>query len=192
MILDVILAVTSVVDAFEKMGVSYYIGGSVASSAHGVIRGTADADLIADLKLEHVAPLAETLGKEYYLNVNTMTDAIHRRACFNLIQLATMFKVDVFISKGSVYSRLVFERKHSRKILDESPRLFFVASPEDTILSKLEWYRLGDEISERQWSDILGVMRAQIENLDRPYLQKWAAELRVADLLERAWKEAER
>ena len=90
MISDVITAVTSVVDALEKLGVPYYIGGSVASSTHGMIRSTVDADLIADLKLEHVAPLAEMLGKTYYLNVNTMTDAVKRRACFNLIHLATV------------------------------------------------------------------------------------------------------
>jgi hypothetical protein len=192
MISDVITAVTPVIDALEKLGVPYYIGGSVASSAHGMIRSTVDADLIADLKLEHVAPLAEMLGKTYYLNVNTMTDAVKRRACFNLIHLATMFKVDIFAAKASPYSRLVFERKHSRTILEDSPKLFFVASPEDTILSKLEWYRLGDEISERQWNDILGVMKAQVENLDCDYLQKWAAELGVTDLLERAWKTAER
>jgi hypothetical protein len=190
MIPDVILAVAPVVDALEKLGVPYYIGGSVASSAHGMIRSTVDADLIADLKLEHVAPLAEMLGKEYYLNVNTITDAIKRRACFNLIHLTTMFKVDVFASKGSTYGRLAFDRKLSRKILEEYPKLFFVASPEDTILSKLEWYRLGDEISERQWSDVLGVMKVQEENLDRAYLQKWAAEIGVEDLMEKAWLEA--
>jgi hypothetical protein len=186
---DVILAVTPVVEALEKLGVPYYIGGSVASSAHGMIRSTVDADLIADLKLEHVSQLVEILGKEYYLNANTIADAVKRRACFNLIHLATMFKVDVFASKASTYSRLVFERKHSRTILDGSPKLFFIASPEDTILSKLEWYRLGDEISERQWNDILGVIKVQNENLDHEYLEKWAAELRVDDLLVRVWKE---
>ncbi len=190
MILDMIQAVVPVVEVFEKLGIPYYIGGSVASSAHGVIRSTADADLVADLRFEHAAPLAEMLGKAYYLNVNTITDAIRRRACFNLIHLATMFKVDVFASKASAYSRLAFERKNSRKILEDSSKIFYVASAEDTILSKLEWYRLGDEISERQWSDVLGVMKVQGENLDGDYLKKWAVELHVDDLLERARKEA--
>jgi hypothetical protein len=187
---DIIAALIPVVEALGKLGVPYYIGGSVASSAHGVIRATNDADLVADLKLEHVSPFAEMLGKEYYLNLNTIKDAVKRRACFNLIHLATMFKVDVFVSKDHPYHRLVFERKYSRTILEDTPRIFFVASPEDTILSKLEWYRLGDEISDRQWTDVLGVMKAQNENLDRDYLEKWAADLHLGDLLERAWREA--
>ncbi|MCC6127133.1 MAG: hypothetical protein IT426_19400 [Pirellulales bacterium] len=190
MIPDVIVAISPVMDALEMLGAPYYIGGSVASSAHGMVRGTVNADLIADLKFEHVSPLAEILGKEYYLNVDTITDAVRGRTCFNLIHLATMFKVDVFAAKSSPYSRLPFARKLSRAILEDSPRLFFIASPEDTILSKLEWYRLGDEISERQWTDVLGVMKAQGEILDRAYLQKWAVELHVADLLEKAWKAA--
>jgi hypothetical protein len=189
MLPDLILALTPVVEAFEKLGVPYYIGGSVASSAHGVIRATADVDLVADLTLEHVAPLAEMLGKEYYLNANTITDAIRRRACFNLIHLATMFKVDVFAAKPSAYSREALTRRLARQILDDNPKQFLVASPEDTILSKLEWYRLGDEISERQWSDIIGVMRAQRDTLDRAYLDKWAGELRVKDLLQKAWED---
>jgi hypothetical protein len=187
---DIILAVTPVIEAFEKLAIRYYIGGSLASSAHGVIRATSDVDLIADLDSNHVAPLSEMLGKEYYLNANTIADAIKRRACFNLIHLGTMFKVDVFASKSTLYGQAAFERTLTRTLLEDTPKLFFVASPEDTILSKLEGYRLGDEISERQWTDILGVMKAQAENLDRAYLEKWAAELRVADLLEKASKEA--
>ena len=82
-------------------------------------------------------------------------------------------------------------RRHEETLQDENKtHRVFTSSPEDILLNKLEWYRLGDEVSERQWTDILGVMKTQDENLDRDYLQKWAAELRVDDLLERAWKEA--
>jgi hypothetical protein len=64
------------------------------------------------------------------------------------------------------------------------------ASPEDTVLAKLEWYRLGGEVSERQWRDVLGVLRARGSQLDLEYMRKWAGELHVGDLLERGLQEA--
>ncbi len=100
-----------------------------------------------------------------------------------------MLKVDVFIPK----SRLLDQEELRRvqlKTLDDSDRLFYVASPEGTILNKLEWYRMGGEVSDRQWNDILGVLKVQGTNLDMAYLQRWAAALGVTDLLERALVDA--
>jgi hypothetical protein len=120
-----------------------------------------------------------------------MREAIQRRSCFNVIHLPTMFKVDVFLPKDRSYNRAAFQKIQAKVFDEETGRQFYVASPEDTILSKLEWYRLGDEISEEQWSDILGIIKVQQEALDRAYLDKWAAELGVADLLIKAWRESE-
>jgi hypothetical protein len=118
-------------------------------------------------------------------------DAIARKSCFNVIYLPTNFKVDVFILKNRPYDRQSLERIHQDTLDDDFPSLrFYLPSPEDVVLSKLEWYRLGDEISERQWRDVIGVLKIRIASLDRHYLEKWAAELGVADLLEKAWKEA--
>lgn len=119
-----------------------------------------------------------------------MREAIQRRSCFNLIYLATMFKVDIFVTKDRPYNRTAFQKIQTKVFDEETGRQFYVASPEDTILSKLEWYRLGDEISDKQWNDILGVMKVQKESLDCAYLEKWAAELGVADLLIKAYNEA--
>jgi hypothetical protein len=188
---EAISAMSALIDGLMSLGIPYYIGDSVASSAYGVVRSTLDADIIADLQLKHVAPLADILHDKYYLNENTMREAIQRRSCFNVIHLPTMFKVDVFLPKDRSYNRAAFQKIQAKVFDEETGRQFYVASPEDTILSKLEWYRLGDEISEEQWSDILGIIKVQQEALDRAYLDKWAAELGVADLLIKAWRESE-
>ena len=189
---DVIDATTPLVAELERLGIRYYIGGSVASSAYGYTRTTQDVDLVADLALRHVVPLVEALQETYYISNPAMTDAIARKSCFNLIHLATSFKVDVFVVKDRQYDQTVFKRIRQRAFDDENPsEQFFLASAEDIVLSKLEWFRLGDEISEQQWRDVIGVLKVQQNALDRPYLDKWAAELGVADLLDRAWLEAE-
>ena len=189
---DLIAAVTPVATALERLGVEYYVGGSVASSAYGYTRTTQDVDLVASLAPKHVAPLVRTLQGAYYANAQTISEAVARKSCFNVIHLATSFKVDIFPVKNRRYDRTALQRAE-RKLVDAAhpSTQFFLASPEDVILSKLEWFRLGDEISQRQWGDVLGVLKVQENALDRAYLEKWAAELEIADLLERAWKEAQ-
>jgi hypothetical protein len=188
---DALAAMMPVIAEFERLDVAYYIGGSVASSLCGVPRSTLDVDLVADLRSHHVDLFVETLRSTYYIDAKMIQDAIHRKSCFNLIHLATSYKIDVFVLKNRQFDLESLYRRRENILRDEDKSYHvFTSTPEDILLNKLEWYRLGDEISERQWSDILGVMKAQNENLDREYLQKWATELRVADLLERAWKEA--
>ena len=165
------------------MGIPYYVGGSVASSAHGVARSSLDVDLVADLKLDNLSTLGKRLAGDYYFDEDRMRDAVTRRRSFNLIHLATMFKVDVFIMKDRA-----FEREAMRRATERSG--FRVASREDVILAKLEWFRMGGETSERQWTDVLGVMRMAGTELDIPYLRRSAPELGALDLLERALAEA--
>jgi hypothetical protein len=187
---ETIAAISPVVAEFEKLGVAYYLGGSIASSMLGIPRATLDVDMVADLAPKHVAPLVNALKSRYYINGPMILDAIARRSCFNLIHLETSFKVDVFVVKNRQYDRAAFSRIKKPQTKPDTPS-FFLASAEDIILAKLEWYRLGDEISERQWSDVLGVMKVNGPSLDRAYLDKWASELGVADLLSKAWSEVE-
>ncbi len=186
---EILAAITPVVEAFEGLGVAYHIGGSVASSAYGIIRATFDADLVADLRLEHVRPLVNQLGAEYYIDADAVRDAIRRRSSFNAIHLDTMLKVDVFIPKTRAFDQEELRRTR-QEVLAKGTRPFYMASPEGTILNKLEWYRMGGEVSERQWNDILGVLKVKGTALDIVYLQRWAKALQVTDLLERALLEA--
>ncbi|MBI1856287.1 MAG: hypothetical protein HYR93_10560 [Chloroflexi bacterium] len=139
-----------VAQTLEALGIPYAVGGSLASSLHGVMRSTLDVDIVADMRVEHIQPLVTALSKEFY------TDDEMRRL--------SVISTD---PEQSVY----------------------VASPEDVILSKLEWYRMGGEISDRQWRDILGVLKTRSGQLDLAYMRKWAKELTVEILLERALNE---
>ena len=188
---DLVAALLPVIEALDSLGVRYYVGGSVASSIHGVPRASIDADLIAELGAGHVAPLAARLSALFYLDEGRMRDAVERRLSFNVIHLATMFKVDVFVSKGRPFD-LEASGRARLEALGESPDApkAMIASPEDTLLAKLEWYRRGGESSERQWSDILGLLRVRAGRLDIAYLADWARALGVADLLDRASRQA--
>lgn len=187
---DLAAAVRPVAEALEALGVPFHLTGSVASSAHGVARASLDADIVADLQEEHVQPLVDRLGSAYYIPVDRLHDAVRRRASCNLIHMDTAFKIDLFMSRRRPFDYQAASRARADTIdsAPGSPRVP-IASAEDTILAKLEWFRRGGEASERQWWDIVGVLRVSA-GADRDYLRRWASELGVSDLLARALVDA--
>lgn len=179
-----------VADALEGLGVPYLIGGSFASALHGVMRATMDADLVVDLHHENVAPLAGALGEAFYADAGMMHEAIDRHGSCNLIHLETAFKVDLFVTRPRAFDRAQLARRQLQRLSQDPEIEAYVATAEDTVLSKLEWYRLGGEVSDRQWRDLLGVLKVQGESLDVAYMRQMADGLSVADLLGRALEEA--
>jgi hypothetical protein len=184
---DIVAAMAPIIDALSRIGVAYSVVGSVASSAHGVARATLDVDIVADLRAEHVEPLVAAISGEYYVDRDAARDAVASRGLFNVVHLATMLKVDVYVLPRRSFDRQSFERRREAPLEDcAGARSYSVETPEDTLLHKLEWYRAGGEVSERQWGDVIGILRVQAGALDLDYLRRWAAELRIVDLLERA------
>ncbi len=184
-------AALAVIEAFEDLGVEYLVVGSLASSFHGVPRSTQDADLVASLEPRHVRTLVSALEGEFYLDEDRIRSQVARHASFNLIFLRTMYKVDVFVPGDDPLSREQMRRRQ-RVVIDEKKGLTIdFASPEDTVLQKLAWYRKGGEVSDRQWQDLLGVLKVNRDRLDTHYLNRWAPHLGMEDLLARALDEAD-
>lgn len=186
-------AIGRILSVLDRMEIPYLVGGSVASSIHGQSRPTMDLDLVADLRPEHVDEFVQTLAGEFYVDAQSIRDAMRLGRAFNIIHLGSTFKIDIFPLKRDEYSQVSFQRRGFRESHSFGlPVELAVASPEDTVLRKLEWYRSGGEISERQWNDLRGVVRMRTEALDYEYLRKWAVFLKVDDLLERLLAEQAR
>jgi hypothetical protein len=181
--IEVTLKVTRVL---ELLKIPYFIGGSLASTVYGLIRTTQDCDIVAQMNLEHIPAFVAALQDEFYIDSEMIADSIKRNSSFNIIHSESMFKVDVFIPHPRPFLRSQFSHAQQQSFQLETEVSAMFTSPEDIILAKLEWYRLGGEISERQWRDVLGVLKTQAGGLDLAYLRLWAEELQVVDLLDRA------
>jgi hypothetical protein len=182
-LVDITLLVTH---AFDTLSIPYLLGGSLASVLYGPVRTTVDADLVADVHVAHAGPLTALLKDAFYVEPGAIIEAVVNRSSFNVIHLETSYKVDVFVLKQRPFDAGQFQRRSFEIVATEPERKTWVASPEDTVLAKLEWFRMGGEVSERQWRDVLGVIKTQGQRLDLAYMRQWAAALNVADLLELA------
>jgi hypothetical protein len=172
----------------DALSIRFAVGGSLASSVHGVPRFTNDADLCVEPFLGKEEAFVQRLGEEYYASLPAIREANAKRRSFNIVRLASSFKLDLFVQQQRSFDQQLLAR--ARPIgTSGSAATFLVLSPEDIVLHKLEWYRLGNEVSDRQWNDILGILRTQGAALDRDYVQHWGERLAVADLFTRAIEE---
>jgi len=170
----------------ERLEIPYVIGGSVASSIHGEPRSTHDVDFVVELEATKVGQLTELLQPTYYVDRDTALHAAQSATSFNAIHLATAVKVDVFVAGGDPFDNERIRRRDAQQVGPVPTAILYVDTPEYTVLRKLEWYRRGDELSERQWLDVLGILRTQGARLDREIMMTWSERLGVVDLLERA------
>jgi hypothetical protein len=188
---DLLMALAPVVEVLQDIGVRHFVGGSLASSAHGMARASLDVDVIAELEGPHAQVLAERLHEAYYLDLSRIESAIRSRRSFNLIHLATMFKIDVFVARGRPFDVMALQRAMPETLGDEpGAPVVPIATAEDIVLAKLEWFDAGGRTSERQWTDVVGVLKLRQSDIDPAYLRRWAAALGVEALLEQALAEA--
>lgn len=174
----------------DSLNVPYLVGGSLASSLHGIPRATQDADLLANLRIEHVQPFVAAASPSFYVDAERVLHAVQRRSSFNLVHLKTALKVDLFILKSDPMSLQEMARRQVLAVPGEPGTVLQVATAEDTVLQKLLWYQIGNRLSERQWNDVLGVLKVQRKRLDLDYLKEWAPRIGVDDLLQQAFKDS--
>ena len=186
MILEPFQVALSVADALERCGVPYVVGGSLASSVSGEPRSTLDIDLVVAMTQQAVEPFLAALGTAFHADDHALRRAVRERSSVNLFHRATSTRVDLFIAGGSPLDRQAMQRRVRLRVASNPDRSLYVYTPEDILLQKLRWYRLGGEASDRQWRDVLGIVLVQENRLDEAYLRDGARLLDVTDLLDHA------
>jgi hypothetical protein len=144
-----------------------------------------DVDLVCELTEADVPSLLGALGDDYYASESAIRDAIRRKSCFNLIHLPTSFKVDAFVSRQRPFDLQTISRAQTGTLGLDDTLAVPIATAEDVIVIKLEWYRLGNEASERQWDDVSRLMALLGDTADLEYLQQASESVGVDDLLQR-------
>ena len=180
-------ALELVLSRLDQFNIPYMITGSFASNIHSVPRATFDADVVIEVAPKSLKKFLDSLAGEFYVSPEAAEEALKTRRMFNIIHLETGFKVDLIIKKDRAFSQNEFSRREKVTYMDQE-RWF--ATAEDMILAKLEWSRMGE--SEKQFKDALNVAKVQGKNLDRSYLQKWAQELGVHELLQKLFQDLKR
>lgn len=191
MSLDPIGVALRVAEALDALGVEYLVGGSVAASLTGVSRTTLDVDMVVRLDEGRIDALVNRLGEDFHADPESLRRAVRTHSSSNLIHFESGMKVDLFVARDQRSDHEQMRRRRRLRVATNPDRFLFVSAPEDTIVQKLRWYRMGGEASDRQWSDILGVLRVNRGELDLEYLVRAAGWLEVSDLLERAQRQAD-
>ena len=173
---DFLAHLAALLDSSE---IPYMISGSLGSSLHGQPRATNDADIVVDPTREQLLNFITSLGEGYYVSRDAASQALKDRSMFNIIDIEAGWKADIIIRKERAFSLKEFERRKKTNLMGIA---LWVVSPEDSILSKLEWSK--GRHSETQYNDALYVLRVQRDTLDVDYLKAWAKKLNIEKELE--------
>jgi hypothetical protein len=169
---------TIVTERLGDLEIPYMVVGSIASGFHGMFRTTYDADIVIDPSKEALRELCRLLEKEFYADEETALDAFNNGLMFNVIHKESGHKIDLIVRKPRLYDRMSLTRRGEATYHGKT---IWLQTPEDTILSKLDWAR--ESRSERQLTDALNVMKQKRDTLDMKYLREWAKQLEVEEML---------
>ena len=173
------------VDALNNAGIPYMLSGSIGSSFHGQPRATNDVDIVIAPTETQLYSFLQSLGKDYYVSIESARDALKRQSAFNVIDMQAGWKADFIIRRQRPFSKEEFQRRQKVSIMGLDT---WIVSAEDVILIKLEWAK--NSKSDRQLEDALNVAIVQFDRLDGDYLHKWAKELQVESSLKQLLEQA--
>jgi hypothetical protein len=185
--LEHVVLVGRLLDSIE---VPWVLGGSLASSLVGEPRSTVDVDIAVHLAGGDLEQLITLIEPDYYVSLDMARDAVDRGSSFNLLHHETGMKIDLFALGEDLLDRRQLERRMLVRL--DSGDEIWVGSAEDQILRKLSWYRMGGEVSDRQWRDVLSIIRIQGSRLDRADVLDTAAQAGLEDLAEHAFGDVDR
>jgi hypothetical protein len=181
---EVQVAAIALGEAFEKARVRYFVGGSVASSIHGVPRFTRDLDVAVELSEAQVPSFVEAARPDFDIDEESLREEVRRGGSWNIFHVPSVLKIDLFFLRGDPFAESQLARRVAIEIAP-GKKVYF-ASAEDVVLRKLLWHREGNESSGQQIPDVVAILKVKRGELDADYLDHWAARLGVADLLARA------
>lgn len=190
--LDPLQVAVRVGTALESVGAAYFLGGSLASSLQGEPRSTNDIDFVIELAPWSVPRFVAALGGDFAVDPVALTNALRRGGTTNIFFLPLVMKIDLFARGDKPFDEAEFQRRRTVSIGSagaESAKLW-IKSPEDSVLRKLLWYEEGGRVSERQWRDVVALLRVGGPTLEWVYLDTWANRLRLSELLEGAMRDA--
>jgi hypothetical protein len=179
-------ALADLLAVLDELGIAYALGGSMASSVYGKVRFTEDADIAVEPFPSLADTLVKRLSPQFYVSLQAVQQAMIHRSSFNVIHVTAAFKIDVFIRNETPFQKQLLQRRRQVSIPGLSDTKVWAVCPENILLLKLDWYKQGGCTSQKQWNDILGLIAVQKDKLEMPQLTRWAKELKVLDLLEKA------
>ena len=183
---DPIRVIHDVTRILSEMGIRFFVSGSIASSLYGEPRSTNDIDIVADISEGDTEAIVNAFSADYYVDEHDVKNAIDRTSSFNIVHNETIQKVDIFVVGRDPHTRAELERVHSVAL--EDGQSIPLVSREDLILQKLLWFDKGNRISDRQWRDVLGLLKGA--DPDVPYMNGWARQFGISELLTQALSES--